>query len=133
MIVGLAHVCYVVADLDAALDFYCGKLGLQEAFGFYRDDGTRFGQYVHAGGRNFIELFQRELAPRAEKQSYQHLCLEVDDVHQTVQELRAQGVEVSDAKLGGDNAWQAWITDPDGNRIELHGYTETSKQKPYLA
>lgn len=73
MIVGIAHVCYVVADLDAALDFYCGKLGLQEAFGFYRDDGTRFGQYVHAGGRNFIELFQRELAPRAEKQSYQHL------------------------------------------------------------
>lgn len=133
MIVGIAHVCYVVADLDAALDFYCGKLGLQAAFGFYRDDGTRFGQYVHVGGRNFIELFQRELAPRAEKQSYQHLCLEVDDVHKTVEELRARGVEASDAMLGGDNAWQAWITDPDGNRIELHGYTEASKQEPFLA
>lgn len=133
MIIGIAHACYVVADLEAALAFYCGKLGLQEAFGFYREDGTRFGQYVHAGGRNFIELFQRELGPRAEGQSYQHLCLEVDDVAATVVALRGKGVEVSDAKLGSDNAWQAWITDPDGNRIELHGYTATSKQVPYLA
>ena len=47
---------------------------------------------------------------------------------------RAQGVEVSDAKLGGDNAWQAWITDPDGNRIELHCYTPQSQQNgPWLA
>jgi len=133
MIVGIAHVCYRVANLDIALDFYCGKLGLREAFGFFREDGTRFGQYVHAGGRNFIELFQREVAPQAELQSYQHLCLEVDDVATTVEELRAKGVEVTGAKLGGDNAWQAWITDPDGNRIELHGYTADSKQVPYLA
>jgi catechol 2,3-dioxygenase-like lactoylglutathione lyase family enzyme len=133
MIVGIAHVCYRVKNLDAALAFYCGQLGMQEAFGFFREDGTRFGQYVHAGGRGFIELFEREVGPKADLQSYQHLCLEVDDVAATVDELRATGVEVSDAKLGGDNAWQAWITDPDGNRIELHGYTAESKQGPYLA
>jgi len=133
MIVGIAHLCFVVADLDASLAFYCGKLGLKEAFGFYREDGTRFGQYVYAGGRNFIELFQRGLSPRAEGQSFQHLCLEVDDVAGTVAELRAKGVECSAPKYGGDNAWQSWITDPDGNRIELHGYTAESKQTPYLA
>ncbi|MEN6478388.1 MAG: VOC family protein [Anaerolineales bacterium] len=133
MITGIAHACYIVADLEASLAFYCDKLGLQPAFGFFREDGTRFGQYVYAGGRNFIELFQGQPEPRAEKQSYQHLCLEVDNVPSTVEELRAKGVEVSDAKFGSDNAWQAWITDPDGNRIELHGYTPESKQTPFLA
>lgn len=133
MIVGIAHVCYRVTNLDAALDFYCSKLGLREAFGFFREDGTRFGQYVHVGGRGFIELFESNLEPRAEGQSYQHLCLEVDDVASTVAALRAKGVECSEPKPGSDNAWQSWITDPDGNRIELHGYTADAKQGPYLS
>ncbi len=29
-------------------------------------------------------------------------------------------------------AWQAWITDPDGNCFELHQYTPESKQTPAL-
>ena len=47
--------------------------------------------------------------------------------------LRGRGVEVSDPKLGSDQSWQAWITDPDGNRIELHDYTAESWQAPHLA
>ena len=47
-------------------------------------------------------------------------------------ELRARGVEVSDPKLGSDQSWQAWLADPDGNRIELHGYTPDSHQAPSL-
>ena len=31
-------------------------------------------------------------------------------------------------KLGGDGAWQAWITDPSGVRIELMQYSEDSSQ-----
>ena len=34
--------------------------------------------------------------------------------------------------MGGDNSWQAWTCDPDGNRIELHQYTPESKQTPSL-
>ena len=50
----------------------------------------------------------------------------------TVATLRERGLEVSDPKLGTDRSWQAWITDPDGNRIELHHYTAESKQAPHL-
>lgn len=132
MITGIAHVCYTVSDLDASQAFYCDKLGLKPAFDFVRD-GERFGMYVHVGGRSFIELFVGELTEPAEGQTYRHLCLEVDDIQSTVAELRDKGVEVSEPKMGTDHSWQAWVSDPDGNRIELHHYTPESKQAPHLS
>jgi catechol 2,3-dioxygenase-like lactoylglutathione lyase family enzyme len=121
-----------VKDLEASIAFYKDKLGLTPAFDFIDEDGRRFGVYLHVGGRTFVELFEGDLAERAPQQSYQHFCLEVDDFEQTVEELRARGAEVTDVKLGMDHSWQAWLTDPDGNHIELHGYTEESWQKPHL-
>jgi lactoylglutathione lyase len=132
VITGIAHTCYLVKDLDASIAFYRDKLGLTPAFDFINDKGERFGVYLHVGGRNFVELFVGELAQRAPRQSYQHLCLEVDDFDRTVAELRARGVEVGNVNLGADQSWQAWIKDLDGNVMELHGYTPESKQGPWL-
>jgi catechol 2,3-dioxygenase-like lactoylglutathione lyase family enzyme len=128
MITGLAHVALTVKDLASAIAFYRDKLGLREVFDFRRDDGERFGVYLHVGGRSFIELFAGENAEPVEGKSFRHFCMEVDDINQTVAFLRDAGVEVSEPKLGNDHSWQAWVTDPDGNRIELHGYTPESKQ-----
>jgi catechol 2,3-dioxygenase-like lactoylglutathione lyase family enzyme len=133
IIAGLAHVCFVVADLERSTSFYCETLGLQRAFSFVNDQGVVFGHYIHLGGRQFIELFQRELAARADGQSYQHLCLEVENLSHTVTTLRQRGVDCTEPKLGSDNAWQAWIQDPDGNRIELHQYTPEAKQMAWLS
>lgn len=132
MIRNIAHSCFTVSDLDRALSFYRDGLGLQEAFDFVNDEGHRFGVYLHVGGRNFLELFEGELHDPAEGQSYRHICLEVDDIQATVAMLRSRGIEVSPVKLGRDQSYQAWITDPDGNRIELHQYTPTSWQAPSL-
>ena len=134
MITGLAHVCFIVGDLEASTAFYRDKLGFKPAFEFRREDGTKFGQYLHIGGRTFIELFQGgKREANGEAMSYRHFCLEVDDIGETVAGLRGRGVEVSEIKEGSDHSWQAWLADPDGNRIELHGYTGESKQGPYLA
>jgi catechol 2,3-dioxygenase-like lactoylglutathione lyase family enzyme len=132
MITGLAHACFTVSDLEQSMQFYRDVLGLKPAFDYVDEHGRRYGFYLHLGDRNFIELFEGQLGERAEGQSYRHLCLEVDDIASTVQTLRDRGIEVSDPKLGRDHSWQAWITDPDGNRIELHHYTAESKQAPYL-
>jgi hypothetical protein len=35
---------------------------------------------------------------------------------------------VGEVKMGSDHSWQAWLADPDGNRIELHAYTPESNQ-----
>ena len=132
MITGLAHVCFVVSDLEASIKFYTEVLGLTPAFDFTDEQGERYGIYLHVGGRTFVELFRGDLAERAPQQSYQHFCLEVEDFEQTVEDLRARGGEVTDVKVGMDHSWQAWVVDPDGNRIELHGYTEESWQAPHL-
>ena len=128
MIIGLAHVCYTVNDLEASIEFYQNKLGFSHAFDFIDDDGKKFGVYLHIGERNFIELFQGKADQSVKGYSYRHCCLEVDDIDATASELRGRGVEVTEAKMGSDDTWQSWLEDPDGNRIELHQYTRASKQ-----
>ena len=58
--------------------------------------------------------------------------LQVDDIEATVSDLKRNGVEVSQIKCGTDNSLQAWLADPDGNRIELHCYGPQSKQAPFV-
>ncbi len=132
MITALAHLCFVVRDLEAAEAFYREGLGLRPAFDFINDAGERFGVYFHIGGRSFLELFRGQPALTDAQGSYAHFCLEVDDLPATVAELRAKGIEVTEPTLGSDHSWQAWLQDPDGNRIELHCYTPESKQAPAL-
>ena len=51
---------------------------------------------------------------------FQHLCLETDDLMADVERLRAIGVQIDqEPKTAADLNWQAWIHDPDGNKIEL--------------
>jgi glyoxylase I family protein len=132
MIKALAHLCFIASDLEKSIAFYEGTLGLRHGFDFRDDKGKRTGAYIHIGGRSFIELFQGKLAARAEGQTYGHLCLEVDDIQATVADLKAKGVEVTPIQMGSDQSWQAWLSDPDGNRIELHHYTAKSWQAPCL-
>jgi catechol 2,3-dioxygenase-like lactoylglutathione lyase family enzyme len=128
VIKGLAHACFHARDLEGTIAFYRDKLGLKEAFPFKKPDGRRFGVYLHVGGRGFIEIFEGQPVSRDPKQSYQHICLEVEDIQGTVKAFRAKGVEVTDVTMGSDHSWQAWLADPDGNKIELHEYTKDSKQ-----
>ena len=114
------------------MDFYCRQLGITPGFEFRRPNGELYGQYIHIGGRNFLELFTGDLAEPATGQTYRHLCLEVPDIERAVAAFRERGVEVDEIKLGGDQSYQAWLADPDGNRIELHQYTPASKQGSYL-
>ncbi len=46
--------------------------------------------------------------------------------------LRAKSVQVGEIKLGGEQSYQAWFSDPDGNGVELHRYTPKSWQAPWL-
>ncbi len=60
---------------------------------------------------------------------YQHLCLEVEDIHKAREAALANGLQPdTPVSRGGDRSLQFWLTDPDGNRIELMQYTPESKQ-----
>lgn len=130
MITDLAHAAFAVADVDRALAFYA-KLGIEEAFRLTRDDGSLRLVYLHVGGDRFLELFPGGPdAPSGHPQSFKHVCLRTDDLAADVERFRAAGVAIDrEPSLGLDRNLQAWITDPDGNQIELMQLAEDSPQR----
>lgn len=50
-----------------------------------------------------------------------HLVIHVEDVHATVARLAARGVqtEAPGSPDGSAGFWTAWVTDPDGYRVEF--------------
>jgi len=127
MIKRLAHVCIGATDLAETERFYVESLGMEKAFDFFRA-GHRVGFYLRAGRSTFIEVFAENEAPDLERAIIRHFCLEVENLDAVCAALAAKGVAVSAKKLGGDGAWQAWITDPSGVRIELMQYNDGSSQ-----
>lgn len=118
MIKGIGHLAFDVTDIDVSLDFYCNKLGLKRIFHLGSDENPWL-IYLKVGPQQYIELFPTGNGKQFKGQSYSHLCLEVSDIQATVEEIRSNGVEVGDITLGEDGNYQAWLSDPDGNRIEL--------------
>ena len=138
MITAIGHAAFAVSDLDRSLDFYVRGLGLREAFRLYNDRGETWIVYLQVRGLDFLELFP-DARPRAGGEpaahpSFRHLCLMVDDIQATLGELEARGVRADGpARQGRDHNWQAWLTDPDGNRIELMQISPDSPQQQAAA
>jgi catechol 2,3-dioxygenase-like lactoylglutathione lyase family enzyme len=123
----IAHTAYHVADMAKSLDFYCNKLGLTHAFSIEDNDGNPWIEYLKVCDGQFIELFYgaKGQAPT----SYAHLCLQVEDIHETANKLKANGVTLDvEPVQGKDLNWQCWATDPDGNHIEFMQISPDSPQ-----
>ena len=132
MITGIGHAAFGASDLQRSLDFYCRGLGLREAFRLYNDRGETWIVYVQVRGLDFIELFPdgRVKGGAPAEHAYRHLCLVVDDLEATLRDLASRGVAADGpARQGKDHNWQAWLTDPDGNRIELMQMSRESPQQ----
>ena len=123
----LAHVCIGATDLAASERFYVDLLGMEKAFSFTRE-GQRIGFYLKAGDSTFIEVFAETGEPSLQRPLVRHFCLEVEDLSAALSVLEDQGIVASAPTFGADAAWQAWITDPSGVRIELMQYSDSSSQ-----
>ncbi|TIU89038.1 MAG: VOC family protein [Mesorhizobium sp.] len=123
----LAHVCIFAHDLEATRSFYRDVLGMNARFNFLRD-GRIFGFYLVCGGRSYVEVFEKNEALYSDRNQINHFCLEVEDIDAAIAHIRSKGVEVTPKKLACDDTFQAWITDPNGVRIELFEYTAKSAQ-----
>jgi catechol 2,3-dioxygenase-like lactoylglutathione lyase family enzyme len=140
---GVHHVGITVADLDRAIDFYHGVLGL----GFVNEpspvfDAPALGPAVGVPGAalrqvslaigdttlELLEYLQPESpipAPLPQNAlGAQHVAIRVDDINATKAELEAKGVEFySDVNVvdAGVLAGWRWVyfRDPEGNALEL--------------
>lgn len=133
MIKGLTHVAVRVSEMERALAFYCGVLGLKEQFRLTGEQGQVWLVYLKISDRQFIELFPGAGGPHhdAGTAGTVHLCLEVDDIHAAFKELTSRGLVPANGQgpvYAADKAWQFWTNDPDGNPIEFHQFTPESMQ-----
>ncbi len=115
------HTMVRVYDLDAALDFFCGKLGMKEVR--RRDSaGGRFTLVFlstgHPDDPGTIELTHNwdQAEPYSGGRNFGHLAYEVDDIYDLCRRLQDGGVTILRPPRDGR---MAFVRSPDGISVEL--------------
>ena len=120
------HTMVRVKDLDAALDFYCAKLGLAEVRRMESEQG-RFTLVLLAAPEDMAAAKANE-APVVELtynwdtedygggRNFGHLAYQVDDIYAVCARLQDGGVTINRPPRDGR---MAFIRSPDGISIEL--------------
>lgn len=120
------HTMVRVKDLDAALSFYCDKLGLQEVRRQENEKG-RF-TLVFLSAPDDVARAKADAAPMVEltfnwdTEDYQggrnfgHLAYQVDDIYATCARLKDGGVIINRPPRDGH---MAFVRSPEGISIEL--------------
>ena len=120
------HTMVRVQHLDAALDFYCAKLGLAEV----RRIDSQAGKFtlVFLSAPQDVEAAKANQAPTVELthnwdteayvggRNFGHLAYEVDDIYASCQKLMDGGVVINRPPRDGH---MAFVRSPDGISIEL--------------
>ena len=121
-IAGIGHVAIRVKDVERTLDFYVKKLGFKEMFRLERD-GRLLLIYLRITDEQYLEVFpeaEGDRAPPREANGLNHVCFTISDIDAALRRIEAAGIPiVREKQLGADGNLQAWLEDPDGNRIEL--------------
>ncbi len=118
---GIDHVVVRVANLDRSIQFYCQVLGCK--LEWRRDELALAHLRV---GTAFVDLLGGQPLPTGPGRNMDHLCLTVTDfdLEKMREHLLRHGVEVGTAgERFGASGWgqSLYITDPDGNGLELRG------------
>ena len=120
------HTMIRVGDLDAALDFFCAKLGMIETRR-YDNEKARFSLVFLAAPHDADQAKETD-APLIELtynwdeneydsgRNFGHLAYRVDNIYETCQNLATKGVIINRPPRDGK---MAFIKSPDGISIEL--------------
>lgn len=120
------HTMVRASDLDASLDFYCSKLGLEEV-NRHESEGGRF-TLVYLAAPGDVAQAKEESSPLLEitwnwdpegysgGRNFGHLAYRVEDIYATCQRLLDAGVTINRPPRDGH---MAFIRSPDGISIEL--------------
>ena len=121
-ITGLDHIVLRTTDIERALDFYLGTLGLAPVrVDEWRADEVGFPS-VRVNDSTIIDLFAVESRPA--DSALDHFCLVVEPLdweNEIRNGLRVLQGPVSRYGARGD-AQSVYVADPDGNEIELRNY-----------
>jgi lactoylglutathione lyase len=136
-ITGIGHFALKVRDFDKSLAFYRDKLGFAEMMRINHPDGSLWLVYLRITDEQFLEIFpgaENDRAPGWNGNCITHICLTVDDLDRVVEKIEAAGIKlIIEKKTAIDGNRQAWVEDPDGNRLELMEMNPASMQLRAIA
>lgn len=120
------HTMVRVTDVDASLDFYCNKLGLEEVRRMENQQGRFTLIFLAApkdkGSSSANRAPELELTYNWDPEEYSggrnfgHLAYKVDNIYETCQRLMDAGVTINRPPRDGN---MAFVRSPDGISIEL--------------
>jgi catechol 2,3-dioxygenase-like lactoylglutathione lyase family enzyme len=114
---------YIVDDVDAAIAFYRDQLGFTEVmhpaptFAMLNKDELRLAVSAPGGPGGGGQAMPDGTVP--EPGGWNRFMLEVDDLEQTVEALRAAGARFRNDIVVGRGGNQILVEDPSGNPVEL--------------
>ncbi|MFZ0377185.1 MAG: VOC family protein [Solirubrobacteraceae bacterium] len=114
---------YIVDDVDAAIDFYCGQLDFDEvmhpapSFAMLSRGDLRLVLTAPGGGPGGGQAMPDGTVPAPG--GWNRFQLEVDDLEATVARLRDGGARFRNEIVAGVGGKQILVEDPAGNPVEL--------------
>ncbi|MHC1559622.1 VOC family protein [Actinomycetospora sp. C-140] len=114
---------YIVDDVDAAISFYCGRLGFHEdmhpapTFAMLSRGDLRLVLSAPGGGGGGGQAMPDGTVPRPG--GWNRFTLEVADLESLVGELRSAGTRFRNDVVTGVGGKQILLEDPSGNPVEL--------------
>ncbi|WP_228640994.1 VOC family protein [Microtetraspora sp. AC03309] len=121
------HLVLNVRDVERALEFYAGTLGLEEERVAEWRAGKAPFPSVRVNESTIIDLVHR---PRAES-NVDHICLVVDPVdwQQVIDSGVFAVLEGPVSRFGARGVAQSvYVQDPDGNTVELRWYPQDAER-----
>ena len=113
------HTMVRVSDLEASLDFYCNKLGLEEVGRSVNEAGRFTLVFLSAPGHPDAQVeltFNWDPEPYDGGRNFGHLAYEVEDIYALCAHLRDAGVTINRPPRDGR---MAFVRSPDNISIEL--------------
>ena len=121
--IATVSVRYIVDDVDAAIDFYCGELGFDEvmhpapAFAMLARDELRLVLSAPGGGPGGGQAMPDGTLPSPG--GWNRIQLVVSDLDARVKALRDRGARFRNEIVTGVGGRQILVEDPAGNVVEL--------------
>ena len=115
-VVGMNHFTVLTDSLERTLGFYVGLLGLSEGprppLGFP-------GAWLYADGHAVLHVIAGRPLPLEHRGVLDHMAFTATGLGEVVARLRAARIDFDLKRQSETNAWQLFLFDPNGARVEL--------------
>ncbi|MDZ8187230.1 MAG: VOC family protein [Nostoc sp. ChiSLP02] len=122
---GIHHIAIICSDYDRSKKFYVETLGFSIIAETFRTARNSYKLDLQVGENTQIELFsfpnppQRPSTPEA--CGLRHLAFKVDDIEETVNYLKSQGVETENIRIDELTGKKfTFFKDPDNLPLEIY-------------